>query len=192
MRLSILAAIALLPAVFACVVEHDHDHSGQSGPTPTPTSTSTGVQPLTVVVDTNQTMNAKGGQGVGLFVQYDAGGHWHVWWTCDTALSGLSCDFAIAITGTSIANATTSFDSSETGDALATSTPGELDVTSHTTTGVDAIDFDATPGADMKVDLSVSGLRGGEFFFFVQNGQIDGNFPSSKLTDPLIFEPSTP
>jgi hypothetical protein len=60
------------------------------------------------------------------------------------------------------------------------------------TTGIAALDFDAAPGTDVKIDLMMSGLRSGEFFFFVQNGQVNGNFPADKLTDPLIFEPSTP
>jgi hypothetical protein len=184
MRIWTVAAAILVPLLAACVIGHDHGSTNQ----PPPANTA----PLTVVIDTNQTMSQKGGQGVGVFVQYTSGGHWHVWWTCDTSLSGLPCDFAVRMTGTSIANAITQFDPAETGDALATSTPEELDVTAHTTTGIDAIDFDAAPGADLKVDLSVSGLRDGAFFFFVQNGQIDGNFPPSKLTDPLVFEPSTP
>ena len=185
MRLAILATAFLVPMFAACMVARDQT----TDQNPPPTNT----QPLTVVLDTNQTMsNVKGGQGVGLFVQYGAGGHWRLRWTCDTALSGLPCDFVVKASGTSIANATSTWDPSETGDALNGSTPDQLVATARTTTGVDEIDFDAAPGADMKVDLSVSGLRDGAFFFFVQNGQIDGNFPGSKLTDPLVFEPSTP
>ena len=146
--------------------------------------------PLTVVVDTNQTMNVQGGQGVGVFVQYAAGGHWHVFWACDTTLSGLPCDYQIKMTGTSIANAKTS--QFEQTDALDSATADQLVATTHVTTGIDAVDFDAQPGADVKIDLTMSGLRTGEFFFFVQNGQVNGNFPSDKLTDPLIFEPSSP
>jgi hypothetical protein len=158
--------------------------SGKNEPPPSTT------EPLTVVVDTNQTMNVQGGQGVGVFVQYGAGGHWHVFWACDTSLSGLPCDFSIKMSGSTISNAKTS--QFEQTDALDTATPGDLVATTHVTTGVDAVDFDAQPGADMKIDLTMSGLRGGDFFFFVQNGQVNGNFPSNELTDPLIFEPSTP
>jgi len=160
-------------------------HGGGNNNDP-PTST----QPLTVVVDTNQTMNVQGGQGVGVFVQYATGGHWHVFWACDTTLSGLPCDYQLKITGTSLANPKTSqFDKT---DALDSATTDQLVATSHVTTGVAAVDFDAKPGADMKIDLTMSGLRTGEFFFFVQNGQVNGNFPGDKLTDPLIFEPSSP
>ena len=160
-------------------------HSGNNNEPP-PSKT----QPLTVVVDTNQTMNVQGGQGVGVFVQYATGGHWHVFWACDTALSGLPCDYQLTITGTSLASAKTS--QFEPNDTLDSATADQLVATTHVTTGIDGLDFDAQPGADMKIDLTMSGLRTGEFFFFVQNGQVNGNFPSDKLTDPLIFEPSSP
>ncbi len=184
MRLLVLATAFFVPVLAACIITHD-DHGGA----PPPANT----QPLTVSVDTDQTMShVAGGQGVGLFVQYAAGGHWRLRWTCDTAISGLACDFAVKLHGTTVANAKSLFDPSEKGGSLDASTPDELVVSSHTTMGVDELDFDAAPGADLKIDLAVSGLRDGSFFFFVQNGQIDGNFPSSKLTDPLIFEPSAP
>jgi hypothetical protein len=173
-------ALAGLLLTISCAVHTGGDNE------PPPTST----QPLTVVVDTNQTMTAQGGQGVGVFVQYAAGGHWHVFWACDTQLSGLPCDYKLTITGTSIANAKPS--QFEQTDALDSATTDQLVATTHVTTGIDAVDFDATPGADMKIDLTMSGLRSGEFFFFVENGQVNGNFPSDKLSDPLIFEPSTP
>ncbi len=179
MHFSRMAAAFFVPLLAACVYTH-------SDPNPPP---DTNAQPITVVVDTGQTMNVQGGQGVGVFVEYRAGGHWHVYWSCDTALSGLACDFQMTMSGKSIANATPNqFTSS---DSLSSSTPDVLVATSHTTTGVSGVDFDATPGADVKIDMNVSGLRDGRFFFFVQNGQVNGNF-QGILTDPLIFEPSAP
>jgi len=185
MRLAILAPLLLVPALAACLIGHD-DHS--SPPPPAQND-----QPLVVLLDTNQTMShVTGGSGVGLFVQYAAGGHWKIRWTCDTSLSALPCDFAVKMSGTAIANAKSAFDPTESGDTMGSPSPSEVDVASHTTMAVDEVDFDAAPGADLKIDLSVSGLRDGAFFFFVQNGQIDGNFPQNKLTDPLVFEPSAP
>ncbi len=180
MHLWRMAAALLVPALAACV----YSHSDPNGPPP-----DQNTQPITVVVDTGQTMNVQGGQGVGVFVEYRAGGHWHAYWTCDTALSGLPCDFQISISGKSITNAATS--QFESNDTLSSSTPDVLVATTHTTTGMDAVDFDAAPGQDVTIDMTVSGLRDGRFFFFVQNGQVNGNF-QGILTDPLIFEPSAP
>lgn len=171
--------LVIVPLLVACAIQT------RSSDKPPPAE-----QPVTVVVDTGQQMNnTPGGEGLGVFVTYSAGGHWHVWWTCDTNLSGLSCDFDVKMSGTSLANATTQ--AFESADTLDSSTPDQLVARTHTTTGVDGVTFDAVPGADMKVDLTVSGLRDWRFFFFVQNGQVNGNFQGT-LTDPLIFEPSTP
>jgi hypothetical protein len=178
--------VVLVPLALACAIQtgRDHDHDQQQPPT-------TQDQPITVVVDTNQTMsNTQGGQGLGVFVTYNAGGHWRVWWTCDTSISGLPCDFDITMSGTSLANSATTF-AEQSSDTLDTSTPGELVAHTHTTSSVDSVTFDGAPGADMTVDVTVSGLRDGRFFFFVQNGQVNGNF-QGVLSDPLIFEPSTP
>ena len=176
------ALACFIPVVaLACAIRSGGDN----------TDPKTNPQPLTVVVDTDQTMDhVVGGQGVGVFVQYAKGGHWQVRWTCDTALSGLPCDYRVAMTGTGITNAkTTAFEST---DALDAATLDALVATTHLTAGINEVDFDAQPGTDVKIDLTMSGLRSGEFFFFVQNGQVNGNFPPNKLTDPLIFEPSAP
>jgi len=185
----------LLPLLFlisplfgACVMRTDHSNNNNN-------NTNNNPQPVTVVVDTDQTMtNTPGGDGVGVFVQYASGGHWHLWWTCDTNKSGLPCDFSIDVTGTALANAKPS--AFETNDTLDTTTPGSLVATTHTTTGVDGLDFDATPGATVTLDVTVSGLRDGGFFFWVGDDSsgkpaINGNY-TGQLSDPLIFQPSAP
>ncbi len=61
------------------------------------------AMPLLVKIDPNATLMQSPGQGVGVFVQYDAtsasdpGGHWYVWWTCDTSMSNEPCDFSISV-----------------------------------------------------------------------------------------------
>src|SRR5689334_23022928 len=63
--------------------------SGAAGSTGSPS-------PMLVEIDTDQTMTADPGQGVGVFVEYSKGGHWHVWWTCDTAKTRQSCEFSVS------------------------------------------------------------------------------------------------
>jgi len=176
-------AALFVPLVVACAVQTRVDHEG-----PSPSQEQ---QPITVVIDTNQTMgNTGGGDGLGVFVTYNAGGHWRVWWTCDTNVSNLPCDFDVQMSGTSVTNSASTF-SQPSSDVLDSSTSNVLVAQTHTTTGVESVTFDATPGADVTVDVTVSGLRDGRFFFFVQNGQVNGNFQGT-LSDPLIFEPSSP
>ena len=52
-------------------------------------------QPLLVDVDTGGTLLTTPGNGIGVYVEYQTGGHWRVSWTCDTSLTSLSCNFVV-------------------------------------------------------------------------------------------------
>jgi hypothetical protein len=181
--------VSTMLGLVGCGGGHDHDHGNNQYNNP-PTT------PLAVVVDTNQTMTAPspqgfGGQGIGVFVEYRAGGHWHVYWACDTSLSGAPCNFTvgISVTDSSIANATpTNFGPNDT----MTSTTSQVSAATTTTTQVDTVDFDATAGGKITLQANIPSLPSdGSWFFFVQDGQVNGGY-NGPLSDPLIFEPSTP
>jgi hypothetical protein len=145
---------------------------------------------MLVEVDTDQTMDAVGGEGVGVFVEYGKGGHWHLWWSCDTNKTAQGCDFKV----TAVANsgALSKLDSSEVqdGSASANGTNGVV-ATTTSTTGVNGIRFDTDPGAIITVSASVGSLQDGSFLFFVQDGKVNGGF-AGKLTNPLELQGNTP
>jgi hypothetical protein len=167
-------------------------------------------QPMVAVVDTGQTFTSEsmqGGQGVGVFVEYQAGGHWSIQWTCDTAITGLDCNFHIDATLTnalpvstdagvdaagaapSITNAVAQLGSITDTDVQVT--PTEVFAGSNTRSEVDAMTFDAPPGAMVTVDVKLNGEESGAFFFFVQDRTVNGGY-KGVLSDPLTFEPSSP
>lgn len=153
-------------------------------------SASGSSSPMLVEVDTDQTMSAVGGEGVGVFIEYAAGGHWHLWWTCDTAQTRQSCDFSVSATAASgnIENV----DASElVGGAVTSPNASRVEATSNTTTGVDGIRFDTNPGAVITVDAAVGGFKDGAFLFFVQDGKVNGGF-TGTLTNPLQVRGSSP
>src|SRR5437868_4514680 len=89
-----VGCLALLaPLAVACVVQADPGSrrgapvAGGGAVPGTPAATdgnndgSPSATPILVDVDTNGTMTAAPGQGVGVFTEYTAGGHWHIWWT---------------------------------------------------------------------------------------------------------------
>lgn len=204
-----LAAITPLAAVFltlaGCVVESSSSSGTQRGntvsPPPTATSGGTGgsagaggagstggaVAPMLVDVDTNQTMSAVAGEGVGVFVEYKAGGAWHVWWTCDTNKSSQSCNFVVKLSaGAALQNLQTA------GSAQASNAdPSVTTFTTITGSTIDGATFTTAPGDVITLDASVDGLADGSFVFFVQNGKVNGNF-TGKLTNPLKLEGKTP
>lgn len=148
------------------------------------------VAPMLVEVDPDQTMNAVGGEGVGVFVEYGSGGHWHVWWTCDTAHTSQSCDFAVAVS--TAPGALSNVDITElAGGFLSSTTTTRIDARSTTTTEVNSLRFDTDPGAVITVEASVGGIRDGAFVFFVQDGQVNGGF-TGVLTNPLQLQGKTP
>ena len=179
--------ILALPLFAACIVD-----PGPSNRTPPPSGTApASVPPMVVSVDTNQTMNAKGGEGVGVFVEYRAGGHWHVWLTCDTSVSGQDCSFKLSAGAASGSLRNLLPTSAGTAQVDVSNIGGAIAVSSRITTEVAGIDFDSDPGARVTIDASVSGLHTGDFFFFVQDGTVNGGF-AGKFTNPLAFEPSQP
>jgi hypothetical protein len=150
---------------------------------------------MLVDVDPNRTMTADPGNGVGVFTQYQTGGHWNVWWTCDTTLTNESCDFdvTVSVTTGSIANA--AGQSLASTDSLSTTGSQQLEVLTNTTTGVQGVTFDTVVPAGttpvITLDAKLEGQDDPSYLFFVQNGAINGNY-TGQLTDPLMLEPSVP
>ena len=217
-RLGILAGLAA--AIAACTVDTSGSSggggfaggsSGTGGTTPclgcdddggTPNKVSAGSptpssSAMLAKVDPNVTMNASPGEGVGVFSEYDAGGHWHLWWTCDTRVTNESCPFDVKVsvaTGV-IANASSEeFTSRDT--LVPPSTPasgenGAIEAKTLTTTGTSGVLFDTDPGATITVTASIGGLYNGKFLFWVQGGKVDDGY-RGEVTDPLMLVGASP
>jgi hypothetical protein len=142
---------------------------------------------MLVDIDTDQTMSASPGDGVGVFVEYKTGGGWHVWWTCDTNTSGQSCNFNIKISATTaISNVAT------TGNAHASdAVPGALSFQTITGASIDGVSFQTGAGDVITLDATVDGAPNGSFVFFVQDGKVNGGY-TGKLTNPLKLEGNKP
>ena len=175
-----------------------YGYASSSGGSGTTSSSSGGTnrQPMLVDVDPNQTLSASPGDGVGVFTEYKTGGHWHVWWTCDTNMTALSCAFDVKVSVTTGSIASAAAQLGDRGDALTQADAQDIEATANTTTGTDGITFDTVvpTGTTPVITLTatINGTADPEFLFFVQKGEVNGGFPASRLTDPLMLEPSTP
>jgi hypothetical protein len=149
-----------------------------------------GSHSLTAIVDTNRTLNATAGQGVGVFVEYDSGGHWDVSWTCDTAISNETCDFDLAFT---IVNGGGAVPTNVMvyGDPTLPPVQGGLVITSTVGSSLDEVTFDTAPGATIELTTKLSGELNGAIVFFVQDGAVNGGY-AGTLSDPLDFVGATP
>jgi hypothetical protein len=153
-------------------------------------------QPLLVDVDPNRTMTASPGEGVGVFTEYQTGGHWHVWWTCDTNKTSLGCSFDISVSVLSgtIANLTGQGLSGD--DRLQQASTQQVQAITSTTTSINGVTFDTPldPNGEVPVitlDAKLNGQQDGHYLFFVQDGKVNGGY-TGTLTDPLMLEPTSP
>lgn len=205
---SSLALIALTTSLVACVIEDAPPRrlandpapatpvgSGAVGGTPAPDPSGVSTSPILAVLDTDQVMNADPGQGVGVFSEYFGGGKWHVWWTCDTAKSQQACD--VVLSATAASGTISNLDSTAIDNGSAVISNGSrIDAQTTTTTQVHGIRFNTNPGAVITLEAAVGGLREGpgpnrSFFFFVQDGKINGGF-TGRLSNPLQLQGKTP
>lgn len=192
---SALSCFLSLSSVVGCAYEdHSHRHWDDDAPIAVPPSDemppAANGAPMLVEIETDQTMNAEGGEGVGVFVEYFKGGHWHIWWSCDTKRTAQSCDFTIG--ATALTGAISKVDTSELRGGVAREKGGSrVDVTSTTTTELRGIRFDTDAGATITLDAAIGGLSDGSFLFFVQDGQVNGGF-AGQLTNPLQLRGTIP
>lgn len=160
--------------------------SGDAAPA---SSSSISASPLLVDVDANRVMTPAPGSLVGVFSGYRTGGHWHIWWTCDTYQTGYPCSFDVSITVTTGALTNAVADDEGAAKSLYLQGNNALDIQTTTTTGIDGVAFDTDPGATITLDAKLGGEDDGAFMFFVQDGQVNGGYQGS-LTDPLMLEPA--
>jgi hypothetical protein len=159
---------------------------------------SASAHPIKAIIDPNASMLQSPGKGVGVFSQYDTGGHWYIWWTCDTALSGDSCPFNVQISAVGgIENVTSQGFAgkdalieagSDAGDA---GTVASITAETTTTTDVQGVRFDTDPSAVITLSASLGGEYSGSFLFFVQDHLVNGGY-KGVLSDPIELEPSSP
>jgi hypothetical protein len=190
-RWSILSALVGAGLLAGCIADSGESStsSGAAGPGPYGTSSAAGpTQPLLVDVDTGATLVTTPGNGIGVYVEYRAGGHWRVSWTCDTVLTNLSCNFVVdaSVAMGLVANPTS--EGLAGGDSVSQASPQQIEAMTTTTTGQDAILFDTTPG--VPITLSVA-LNAPVSFFFVEDNLVNGGYPGT-LTNPLMLQPTAP
>ncbi len=161
--------------------------------------------PQQVAIDTGATVKASPGGGVGVFVEYAAGGHWTITTQCDTATSGLSCGFDVFVEGAS-ASASPTTGTNGTGatatttlsdpvgvdlagfDQVSTDAEGTVHLATNTGANNGGLTFDATPGGLVSLEMYLDGNIQPDFIYWVGDAVLHTGAP----TDPIVFAPSAP
>jgi hypothetical protein len=167
-------------ALGGCVIVSSDDGDVARKPVLTrpaaPAATLGPVRPMLVRVDTGKTMVAAGGDGAGVFVEYQTGGHWHISWTCDSLRTGETCSFFHRVDGASSElTGLQSLSATQTG-------PSRIESSSTVAGAVAEMFFDTAPGAIISLQSELAGVdtSDGKLFFF------------GRLTNPLQFQGTEP
>jgi|CZKU01.1.fsa_nt_gi hypothetical protein len=194
--LGTLAAATVAALLVGCVVDSTPSSGpgGAGGTYPVGGSSSSGgagSQPILADIDTNGMLIATPGQGIGVYVTYETGGHWTISWTCDTAATNLSCNFVVDATVSATSGPIQNLagiERSAANSLTEENTNQQVEAITTTTTGLDTMTFDTTPGVIVTVSVA---LNAPVSFFFVQDNQVNGGY-TGALTNPLMFQPTTP
>ena len=187
--LTLTAALGFVGSGCIIIDEHDEDEWEDDGFVPPPDDT-VPDEPMLAVIDADAVISAEPGEGVGLFVEYKQGGSWHLWTSCDTNYSGVSCAFDVVV---SVDTASEIIDVVEEGledfdQAGRGEEPGTAFLVADTDSGTDGATIETTPGAILRVDLLLDGKAEPRFIYWFGDGVLHQGAP----TNPIDLEPNTP
>lgn len=178
----LLSALCIAPLAVACTYDH-HDHDGGSIPIDTPEDVASAS------IDTGATLaQIEPGQGAGAFVEYQAGGTWHVFTSCDSALSGFACRWDIIVSPLTGSLTNLTEEELESGDALGRYGTRSARFVVDTDFDLDGFFVDSDPGAKLRVDVFLDDQPAPRFIYWVGDGGLHAGSP----TNPIDLEPSAP
>jgi hypothetical protein len=137
-------------------------------------------------IDTNRTIdNIDAGQGAGVYIEYAAGGHWHVRTSCDSDKQNIGCNWDVLVYP-AVGHALSNFvpEDLEADDTLAPypNSQDTFELNAHTTTDIDGFTFDGDPGVATTVDAFLDGTCALPYFFWVGDDALHPGSPSNPLT----------
>ncbi len=139
-------------------------------------------------LDTGATMTQVAGDGIGVFVEYQPGGSWHVWWTCDTNKTHQSCDYTVTA---HVPGGATDLVGQELLSKDVAALSDGWSATSTTETQVHGLSFKTSAGATLSLSANIAGIENTNFLFFVQSNKVVGG-SESPFANPMSLTPSKP
>ena len=136
-------------------------------------------------IDVDRQIDIDPAGGAGVFVEYAAGGHWHVRTSCDTGKGACAWDILVSPdTGHALSNVTP--EALEVNDSLRQYDdpryPETWQLKASTSSDLDGFTFDTDPGAAVQVDALLDGSCAVNYFYWVGDGALHSGSPSNPLT----------
>jgi hypothetical protein len=185
-RASFALAFASLLASSLVGCGYGDDHHGRYDDDYDPV-TSCGDTIEEAVIDTDELLDVEAGEGAGAFVEYEAGGTYHITTSCD-ADNGGDClwDIVVAPVSGEIASAAPA--DLEGNDSLSFGSGDQLRLVAETGRDFDGFVVETEPGATLEIDALLDGGCGNRYLFWVGDGALHGGAPSN----PMRLSPSAP
>lgn len=140
-------------------------------------------------IDTDKVLESPAGEGIGLFVEYAAGGTWRLWTTCDTNYSNVGCKFdVLASVDTSSKIDVVEGSDLEGFDEITALDAGSVSMHAETASDYDVMTLLTTPGSILRVDILLDGEPASRFIYWVGDGILHEGAP----TNPVDFKPTLP
>lgn len=142
-----------------------------------------------VTIDSDEGIEADPGEGAGVFLEYQSGGSWELFTTCDTAVSDLLCEFDILLSvplGYDFEQVVET--ELESDDYIVQVERGVMQLLWLTDVDFDRISFETEPGQTLRLDVLLDGLEDPEIVFWIGYGALQIAAPSN----PLDLTPSEP
>jgi hypothetical protein len=141
-----------------------------------------------VAIDTGKGLTTAAGEGTGVFVEYQAGGHWHVFTSCDTIITGYGCTYDVTaqVFGGTVSNLLG--EDLETNDVAGSACADTAYLSVSTGSNFDGMSFDAPAGAPVRVTGALGGALYPNLIYWVEAdvARSDAN------SNPLDLTPTAP
>jgi len=195
---AILTSVAYLAGgslMTGCIIvdEDDDGHHNGTGYVEEPGNNNNDQPPAQEImlfsIDTDKVLESPPGEGVGLFVEYEAGGIYRLWTTCDTNYSNKGCTFDVAASVDTASKIDVVEGSNFEGyDEVQALDDGSVSFHAETASDIDVMTLTTTPGAILRVEMFLDGVSDGRFIYWVGNGILHEGSP----TNPVDFAPTSP
>lgn len=183
-RLSLLACAAVTGSALltGCVIER-YETTRSDSPTrcatPPPAAARAFIKP-------DEFLEAPPGEGAGVFIEYESGGRWHVWATCDTRLTGRSCLFDV-LAQTSAGTIRNVYGDALSGDdSVFQECADTAQLVLKSRADISGMYFETQPGATVVFDVLVDGAPYPELVYWY------GSFRESDASDVRYGAPGNP
>lgn len=179
-------AVCLAAPLVACGYGHGSDHDdGYNYPDDAGVTCGEDVEEASIDVD--ELLDVDAGVGAGAFVEYEAGGIYHITTSCDSD-NGSDCLWDIVIqplVGTIASAAPLDL---EGDDSLSFGADDQLRLVAYTGRDFDGFTVQTEPGASLRVDALLDNACGNRYLFWVGDGALHSGAPSN----PVDLVPSAP